>query len=348
MYTMYVLDVIPIAKAVGRETLTYFTSERVSSGMLVSVPLRARKIPAIVTAVEDVRGAKSRIRSLEHELRRIESLEAARFLLPSFIAAATKTARLAATTTGSVIFDLIPKPVLEHAREISGAPTKNANVLFPFASSATVTGTMLAPPEPEIVQAPEDERMAVYRRLIREALVKEESVMVLAPTVYLARRLARTLSKGIEQYSILIHGEIKPRSSFVSLWRRALEEPHPLLIVGTGSALSLPRRDCAVYILEEEGSRSYKHLARPFLDIRSATEEVCRAARARFVLGSALLRAETLYRAESGEAHALVPPTLRPLTAARMVLVDMAKKKNAPPQGRASASRRAMLSGRSA
>ena len=323
---MYVLDVIPIAKAIGRETLTYFTSERLIPGTLVSVPLRARKVQAIVTAAEDVRSAKSRIRSLEHELRRIEGLEATRFLLPSFIDAAIQTARFAATTTGSVIFDLVPKQILEHAREIADAPIRDRDVGLAHPERPTVTGEEPRAPEPELVQTPRDERMTLYRRLIRESFADEKSTVVLAPTVYLARELAHTLSKGIEQYTVLIHSELTARSSLVSLWRRALAEPHPLLIVGTAGVLGIPRHDIAVFILEAEESRNYKRIARPFLDIRQATEEVSRARRARFVLGSASLRTETLYRAESGEVHALTPPTLRPPTTAHVTLIDMTKK----------------------
>jgi len=341
---MYVLDVIPIAHAVGRETLTYFTSEKVAPGMLVSIPLRSRTVPAIVTAVEDVRDAKSRIRLLEHELRPIKGLEAAHFLLPSFIAAASNIARRAAATTGSVIAELVPKRIIAHARKLTRRSPSTRRDLAHRAPRETPGSATLAAEEPLIVQAPEQDRFAVYRRLIRESFALRKSVIVLAPTVYLARRLTQTLAKGIEQYTLLIHGEIKPRSSLLAIWKRALAEPHPLLIVGTARTLGLARPDIAVYILEEEGSRHWKSAARPFLDMRTATEEVSRAARARCVLGSALLRTETLYRYESGEVQALVPPTLRPLSTARVALIDMARKKDAPPRERARAARRAILS----
>ena len=42
---MKIIDVIPIAKGIPQEKLSYFTSKDVSIGALVSVPVRKKKFP---------------------------------------------------------------------------------------------------------------------------------------------------------------------------------------------------------------------------------------------------------------------------------------------------------------
>ena len=43
---MYVIDCIPIAKGITRETLSYFTSKETLPGGIVTVPVRNKKIKA--------------------------------------------------------------------------------------------------------------------------------------------------------------------------------------------------------------------------------------------------------------------------------------------------------------
>jgi primosomal protein N' (replication factor Y) len=341
---MYVLDVIPIAKAVGRETLSYFTSERVAPGMLVSVPLRSRVVQAIVAKVEDVRTAKARLRSLDHELRSITGLEAAHFLLPFFVSAASRIAEMSATTTGSVISALVPKAILTSARELAGATAHHARGAKRRAREGERATTTATSPEVLLLQVPPDERLAVYRRLIREEFARGGSVMLIVPTIYLAERLKDALAKGIEQYTFLLHSARSSRRTLVALWRRALEEPHPICIISTYAGLSLPRSDITAYILEEENSEHYTLPARPFLDIRVAVEALARERGVRCILGATALRVEESYRLASGEAHALVPPTLRQLSAARSELIDMTAERDVAPQNARVRRARAILS----
>ena len=55
---MKIIDVIPIAKGIPQEKLSYFTSKDVSVGALVSVPVIKKNIPAIVSAVSDAKESK--------------------------------------------------------------------------------------------------------------------------------------------------------------------------------------------------------------------------------------------------------------------------------------------------
>jgi hypothetical protein len=55
---MKLIEVIPISSAISKESLTYFTSKNISAGSIVSVPVRGKKVDAIVLGTEEVSSSK--------------------------------------------------------------------------------------------------------------------------------------------------------------------------------------------------------------------------------------------------------------------------------------------------
>jgi len=45
---MFIITIIPISRGIGKDTLTYFTAEKVALGSLVSVPIRGKKSHGLV------------------------------------------------------------------------------------------------------------------------------------------------------------------------------------------------------------------------------------------------------------------------------------------------------------
>ena len=111
---MKIVSVAPIARGMGRETLTYFTARDVKEGMLVSVPVRSKKISALVLTVEEVARGKTDIKAADFKLKKIAESKGY-ILSPSFIRAAKETARYFAAHTGAAIETLVPNAVLEEA-----------------------------------------------------------------------------------------------------------------------------------------------------------------------------------------------------------------------------------------
>lgn len=107
---MKVIHVIPISRGILLDRLSYFTSIDVSLGKTVLVPLRKKMIHAIVVGKEEVSEAKSEIKSSTFTLRKMENVETHQFLSQEFIQSAEETAEYFATSTGSVLDTLIPKP----------------------------------------------------------------------------------------------------------------------------------------------------------------------------------------------------------------------------------------------
>lgn len=71
---MQVVSVIPLKKTSVFETLTYFSTEPLSAGTLVSVKLRGKSIKAMVTDVEEIANVKSAVKNADFVLRPIESV----------------------------------------------------------------------------------------------------------------------------------------------------------------------------------------------------------------------------------------------------------------------------------
>ena len=116
---MKIIEVIPISRGIGKETLSYFTGEEVRLGSIVSVPLRSKKIPGLVVKVADAAEEKSAIKAASFAVKKIDSLSHHDFLSPEFIESVIETARYTATSTGSILSALLPKTILEHVQKKS-------------------------------------------------------------------------------------------------------------------------------------------------------------------------------------------------------------------------------------
>ncbi len=309
---MYIVQVIPIAKGIGKETLSYFSAKEVVPGSLVSVPIRSKIVPAIVVESQKASELKSELKSSDFAVKKVDSLRAKQFLRPEYVESVLHTADYFAGTAGASFYTLLPKIILEN---ITSLKTK-----------ISVDIHAHKPQEKYIVQGDDADRFANYRSLIREQFAKKSSVFFCVPTIEDAKISAKALEKGIEKYTIVLHGGIA-KKSFVEIWKQLQDLSHPILIVATGAFLSIPRTDIATIILEKENSKSYKIQTRPFLDIRTFAEYFAERIHARLVMGDISLRTETIWRHKNGELVELTPLTLRSLSTAKQELIDMRKHK---------------------
>lgn len=133
------------------------------------------------------------------------------------------------------------------------------------------------------------------------------------------------MSKGIEQYTFVLHSLLGKKEQ-IDLWNKAANEEHPSLIIGTGSFLGIPRNDIGAIIVDKENTRTYKNSSRPFIDIRIFAEILAKKIKARIILGDLLLRTETVWRRNEGEVFEVTPLKFRSLTTANIKLINMREK----------------------
>jgi len=308
---MSLYTVIPIARGVGKETLSYFGPDTVEIGSLVSIPLRKKIGHGIVIDKKNVVEMKSDIKSSRFVLRKIAKVESASFLSKPFLEAAFTTAEWFTTTTGSVLQTMVPALVLEHALKLEH-------------TEVTVSEEKVSH-EPLVIQADDDERFSHYKSFIRGQFAKQKSVYFCLPTVEDIRQAKSLLEKGIEQYTVILHSGLS-KKEFLSALEIISQHNHPILIIGTAPFLSLERSDLGTIILDRENARSYRTLQRPYLDMRVFVKALARSKKLLLLLGDMMLSIETVHRERSDEYTAFIPLKMRILSPAEQILIDMKQK----------------------
>lgn len=313
---MYIIKAIPIARGVGSDLLSYWSPSPAACGSIIRVPLRKRTVGAFVVSSDPAADSKTEIKSADFEIKKIAKTHARNVISAEFFKVMEATARYYACTIGSALFESVPSVVLAECDKIPEAkPFRNRK----------------KPRESYALQKNEDDRYGHYKSLIRERFARKESVFMMLPSVEDIKRACSYFEKGIEQYTYTFHSGLS-KNETLKRWKKALEDEHPIVIVGTGTFLSLPRSDIGLIVVEHESSRNYKIQSRPFLDYRFSAEQYAHEIGADLIFGDSCLRVETLWREDDGigtdELVAYAPPAMRSLSTARDTLVDMKKYKN--------------------
>ena len=304
---MQIVTVIPISRGVSKDLLTYFTKSDVTSGSVVKIPLRKKSIYGLVVETKQAEEMKSQIKSLTYSIKKIEEMQSGSFLSKSFTEAVKKIADYNAASIGATLFSLIPKTILEENSKLSFNPIEPPKDKF-F--------------ETLLLQSDYEERFATYKSLVREEFAKNHSVFFCVPTIEDLTSAKNILERGIEKYTFVLHSGLS-KKEILGTWKNICEEKHPVLIIATGSFLSIPRGDLGAIVLEKESSRSYKTQTRPYLDIRNVVETLAKEMNVRLVLGDILLRTETLWEEKNGKYASLSPLKFRSLTSANCEIIDM-------------------------
>lgn len=299
-------------KGISKETLTYFTAGEVSLGSIVKVPVRKKTIPAIVLSLQEVSEAKSSIKDSAYSIKKIKEVKSFELTSPKFIEASKEMADYLAATTGSVINSAIPKNILLNAAKLK---------------TETKASEKARVHEKFILQADDEERYANYRSFIREEFAKEFSVFFCLPTIQDIKKTYEILSKGIEQYAFIFHSGMS-KKEILDNWAKVLDETHPVLIIATGSFLSIPRSDIGAIIVDKENSSAYKSQARPYFDVRKFSEILSEKMKIKMIFGDLLLRTETVWRHGQGEFIEFSPLKFRSLSTATQEIIDMKKLKS--------------------
>ncbi len=319
---MYVVTVIPISRGIPLDELSYFSASELPRGALANVPLKGRRIRAIVLSSVSAKEAKADIKSAEWSLKKLEQVQSRPFFSPEFIRAIETTSAYHAASMGATLFSVVPQALfsLPHDSETSQCSERTPNERDIYHEEIAF-------------QDVDEERLAAYKSLIREMFAKGLSVFFILPSQQDIEHVYQSLERGIRDYTFVLHGGLSARE-LNKRWEKATNDAHPVLVIATAFFLSLPRHDIGAIILDKESSHAYKLSARPFIDLRHFVNAYAGEIRARVIYGDIFLRVETLARHEKGEIHALARPKFRLLSTAKHDVVDMRKTGEQPATGR--------------
>ncbi len=295
---MKTVKVIPLSSAVQKEYLTYFTSKEVEVGMIVSVSIRKKNIDALVIEIGELQDEKSAVKNATFNLKKIEKIKGPSIFSPSFFKATEDASRYYIGTIGSVLDTLIPENILKNYEKLHISKKESVKV-----DSNLVQ-------EKLVFQGSNEDRISFYKTFIRESFARKQSVYICLPTIQEIEMLAENLMRGIEAYTYTFHSEFQGKA-FVEKYNSCIDNDHPVLILGTGSFLFIPRTDIETIIVEHESSTAYRTHLRPYLDIRTFVEFYSHNQKIKLLYGDTLLRPETIYRKDQGEFGEVAPISFR-------------------------------------
>ncbi|MFA5838843.1 MAG: hypothetical protein WC849_02805 [Candidatus Paceibacterota bacterium] len=284
---MYIVNAIPISKSVPKNTLSYFSEKKINIGSVIKIPLRNKIVLGIVLSSDNLRDIKSSVKKADFQMKKIESAISFELFTQEFIRATKKTSDYYASPQGAVLYSLIPSVVLQNPKEFSLQKTdkKMANQ---------------KPSEILAIQDKISERISRYKNIIREEFAKGFSVFICVPTMNDMEYISENVEKGLEEYVYTINNYLN-KKKIISTWNDICNKKHPVVIIGTGKFLSIPRKDIKTIIIEKENSSFYKIDGRPFVDTRKFAEFLSKEMEARVIFGDDVLRIETLWRNKEGE-----------------------------------------------
>ncbi|MDO8575104.1 MAG: hypothetical protein Q7R78_00170 [bacterium] len=316
---MWVIEVIPIRRGIGIETLSYFTNTEIEPGALVRISIRGKNIFAITVSATSVAELKSELKKADYQIKKIDKIEKADFLSKEFVKASEKSADFFASKTGSLLFSLLPITSLPDIQKVK--------INYDRSVAKVKTGQQTDKKEKIAIQGDDEDRYASYRSTIRQEFARKSSVVILAPTIEYVNHIKTVLNKGIEDYTIILHNSLSKKDLAKSL-EKIESEKHPLLIITTPSYLFLTRNDVSTLIIEQASSRYYKSSYRPYADIRIFAEYFAKELNINLILGDLVLPTELLYRESINEFQKGEPLKWRTLTTANVHIVDMSTKKD--------------------
>jgi primosomal protein N' (replication factor Y) len=313
---MNIVEVIPITKSVRIDTLTYYTTKKISIGNLVTVPIRKKYVTALVIGVKDGKEMKESLRSSDFALKKVKSVLKKKLFKKEFIRMVSEISEYYATNAGLVLNQLTSTKIIESSDKIK--------VVDQIKKDDKKTESLIY-----VVQADRDDRYSQYKNYIRERLAQKESVIFIVPTQSDIDFADKYITRGIKNRVFTLSPNLSI-TKLISTWNNALESEKPVVVITTQLMLHIPRNDIGAIIIDKESSPVYKAMRRPYTDGRKVARIYAKHLGVRLIIGDTLLTIETLNKVNDQTYMELSPLVFRSLTPATTELVDMTEEKDSP------------------
>lgn len=284
---MYIVTVLPLSKQARTDVLSYFTSFELAQGTVVIVPFRKKTMRALVMECVLLEQMKSQIKDANYKLRKISKVLPEVFVPSEVIQAAQACSEYYLCPLSTILDDVIPTILfdekIKHVKREGGVIT---------------THTSPIQEENLILGAPITERIAWYRTRIRELFAQKHSLYIVLPTYTDILALKESLTRGIEEHSIVISSTFTPKTLRATI-EQIENTLHPICVFMTPQFVSIPRNDLKTIIVEHDSARGYERITHPYLDMRLFIETFARKAGYQHIIGDTLLRVETYAKIET-------------------------------------------------
>jgi hypothetical protein len=70
---MFVIEVIPLKRGIGIESLSYYSALSYTEGTIISIPIRNQETMAVVIGFKEVSAAKTALKTATFSLRKLQA-----------------------------------------------------------------------------------------------------------------------------------------------------------------------------------------------------------------------------------------------------------------------------------
>lgn len=313
---MYVVEILPLAKGVRTESLTYFSSAQVATGTIVEAPMQTRKIRGIVSSCRSAKEMKTELKNMPYEMKQISNV-GKQIFFAQYITACQEFARFSGVTAGSAIRSLTPSQIIDGNEDL---PSITSDIYLPDITA----------PQPKIMQDEYSKQQGYINSLVQSRLKNDESVFICAPT----NDQSAYIDKTIETTATVVRlDSTLTKNTLLSRWREVVTSGKPLVIIGTAPYLSVPRSDLGLIIVLDEINPAYKMIGRPHLDKRLFARYLAKSYKRSCVLASNVLSIETLWEYKNNQLSRAYKPVFRYDSRPEGALIDMKKISDAGSTG---------------
>ena len=145
----------------------------------------------------------------------------------------------------------------------------------------------------------------VYLLLIRDCLRQGRSAMLLVPEVALALKAYAELRRFLQPYTLFLYHGYQASAKRSQTFAAVSRHQGPVAVVGTRSAVFLPRQDWGVIVIDEEHDASFKQEERFQYQAKEVAFSLARSNQALLLLSSATPDVKTLHSVRQGQAECL-------------------------------------------
>ncbi len=310
---MFVTEVIPLVKNAPVEPLSYYTSQRLALGSVVTLPLRKKSVRALVVDQNEVPLSKLTLKAASFGLRRLPPQEATQSISPTTIELARTLTKRNPYPLGALYTALLPAEIL------SGVHTQSSTTI-PHEDSA-YRATLL--------QDTFTTRLQSHKLTIRETFARRGSVLVMAPTHADAEFLFEALKHGIEKRTLLLTHRSTKRQ-LAAAYASLDDYSHTKLIVVTPSHLTVARADVLQIIVEHSRSSHYLQKQRPYLNFKDAAQARALVERISLTIADILPHTEDEWLRREGFIEPTDEPAQRLAFSSSVKLIIAPKKARKP------------------
>lgn len=322
---MYYYEVAPnqIIRA-GSDVFTYASAEHLLPGTIVRIEVGKKQLVGIIMAEVkkpnyDTKSILDRVESehLPHELLRVATWLASYYSTP--LATVLQTILPRGLTTSRR--KQTPQPLISSRDRTKIVFTKDQLAALETIETMSVGSAILH-------GVTGSGKTHVYIELVKRALARGESAIILVPEIALTSQLVDEFSHHFD--SILLTHSRQTEAQRHLAWKEALDAKTPRVVIGPRSALFMPLKKIGVIVIDEAHEPAFKQEQAPRYSALRAASILATEHSAKLILGSAtpLITDYYIATANNRPIIELPVPARQDTVKPTITLVDMTKHAN--------------------